>query len=104
MCRSCQDRFIQRNRGGFKHKIPSQLYATDLDAIRNIGNFAAHPLKYKHTGVIVDVEPGEAEWNLDVLEALFDSYFVQPEISKRKREALNDKLKLIGKPELKNSN
>jgi hypothetical protein len=61
-------------------------------------------MKYKHTGIVVDVEPGEAEWNLAVLEALFDFYFGQPETSKRKREALNEKLKLVGKPELKSMN
>ena len=45
-----------------------------------------------------DVEPGEAEWNLDVLEALFDSYFVQPETLKTKRASLNKKLREAGKP------
>lgn len=49
-----------------------------LDAVRNIGNFAAHAIKSTSTGEIVEVEPGEAEWNLDVLESLFDQYFVQP--------------------------
>jgi hypothetical protein len=39
--------------------------------------------------------------NLDVLEALFDFYFVQPELLKKKREALNAKLKKAGKPEMK---
>jgi len=56
-------------------KLPSQL-ADSIDAIRNIGNFAAHPMKSKSTGEIVDVEPEEAEWNLDVIESLFDFYYV----------------------------
>ena len=47
-----------------------------IDAVRNVGNFAAHPLKYKNTGEIVDVEEGEAEWLLEVLESLFDFAFV----------------------------
>jgi len=81
-------------------KMPSHLMES-LDAIRNIGNFAAHPTKSKATGEVIDVEPGEAEWNLDVLESLFDYYFVQPELLKRKREALNAKLKDAGKPEMK---
>ncbi|HEX6479412.1 MAG TPA: DUF4145 domain-containing protein [Ktedonobacteraceae bacterium] len=51
-----------------------------LDAVRNIGNFAAHPMKTKTTGEILPVEPGEAELNLDVIEALFDFYYVQPAI------------------------
>ncbi len=81
-------------------KLPSHL-SESLDAVRNIGNFAAHPIKSKTSGEVVDVEPGEAEWNLDVLEALFDFFFVQPEILKRKRAALNQKLDELGKPPMK---
>jgi len=81
-------------------KLPSHL-AESIDAIRNIGNFAAHPVKSEKTGEILPVEPGEAEWNLDVLESLFDFYFVQPELIKRKRDALNRKLKEAGKKEMK---
>jgi hypothetical protein len=47
------------------------------------------------------VELGEAEWNLDVLESLFDFYFVQPARAKAKRDALNKKLADAGKPPLK---
>ncbi len=81
-------------------KLPSQL-SDSIDAIRNIGNFAAHPVKSKSTGEIVDVEPEEAEWNLDVLEALFDFYYVQPAKVVKKREALNAKLSEAGKPPMK---
>lgn len=71
-----------------------------LHAVRNIGNIAAHALKSDATGTIVDVEPGEAEWNLDVIEMLFDFYFVQPAVAEKRRAELNKKLKDIGKPEL----
>lgn len=71
--------------------------AESISDIRNIGNFAAHPIKSERPGEIVDVEPGEADWNLDVLEALFNFYFVQPAIIKRKREILNLKLKEVDK-------
>jgi hypothetical protein len=81
-------------------KLPSAL-ADSIDAVRNIGNFAAHPMKSQHTGEILDVEPGEAEWNLDVLESLFDFYFVQPALLKAKRDALNAKLTAAGKPPMK---
>jgi uncharacterized protein DUF4145 len=80
--------------------LPSRL-AEAVDAIRNIGNFAAHPTKSTGTDSIVDVEPGEAEWNLDVLESLFDYYFVQPAILQAKKDALNRKLKDAGKPPMK---
>lgn len=82
------------------NQLPSWL-AENVDAVRIVGNFAAHPAKDTNTGEIVDVELGEAEWLLDVLEGLFDFYFVQPAIAKAKRDALNAKLKAAGKPEMK---
>jgi Domain of unknown function (DUF4145) len=80
--------------------MPSYI-AKDIDAVRNIGNFAAHPMKSKTTGSILPVEPGEAEWNLDVIEELFDFYYVQPTKSQSKRDALNTKLQSVGKPLMK---
>jgi hypothetical protein len=80
--------------------LPSHI-AGSVDAIRNIGNFAAHPLKYTNTGEIVDVEFGEAEWTLDVLEMLFDFYFIMPKGVQAKKDALNQKLISLGKPPLK---
>ena len=61
------------------------------------GNFAAHPVKNSRSGEIVVVEPGEAEWNLDVLDLLFDFYYVGPARADAKREALNTKLIAAGK-------
>jgi hypothetical protein len=72
-----------------------------IDAIRNIGNFAAHPLKATHSGEVMPVEAGEAEWNLDVIEMLFDFYFVQPATIQKKRDLLNQKLADAGKPPMK---
>ncbi len=80
--------------------IPSHLKEA-VDAVRNIGNFAAHPLKDTNTGEIVSVEPGEADWNLDVLESLFDFTFVQPIRLKERKDKLNAKLASIGKPPMK---
>ena len=81
-------------------RLPSHLQKS-LDAVRNIGNFATHPIKSQSTGTIVDVDPGEAEWNLDTLEALFDFYYVQPRTLEEKRRALDKKLKDVGKRPLK---
>lgn len=81
-------------------QLPSYL-SEGIDAVRIIGNFAAHPIKSTSTGEIVDVEPGEAEWLLDILEGLFDFYFIQPAELQRKREALNKKLANAGKPSMK---
>jgi hypothetical protein len=75
--------------------------AESLDTVRVIGNFAAHPMKSTSTGEIVDVEPHEAEWNLDVLESLFDFYYVLPARAQAKKDAINKKLVDAGKPPLK---
>ena len=80
--------------------LPSHL-VEEIDAIRHIGNFAAHPLKSEKTGEILPVEPAEAEWNLNVLEALFDFHFVQPALASRRRAALDEKLKEAGRKPMK---
>ena len=80
--------------------LPTRI-GENLDAIRNIGNFAAHPMKSNTTGMIIDVEPEEANWNLDVLEELFDYYYVQPKRAEEKRKRLNAKLAELGKPPLR---
>jgi hypothetical protein len=113
LSRRCLQQLL-RDKGGFKSKnladeiqmaidsniLPSHI-TESIDGIRNIGNFAAHPLKSTNTGEIIPVEPGEAEWNLDVIEFLFDFYFVQPAIIKKRRDALNQKLQDAGKPAMK---
>ena len=80
--------------------VPSHL-SKSVDAIRNIGNFAAHPNKETKTGEIITVEPGEADWLLEVLLSLCDFLFVQPKRIEKRRNELNEKLKSMGKPEMK---
>ncbi len=76
--------------------IPSHL--TDaLDHIRVIGNFASHPLKEEQTGEIIDVEAGEAEWLLDVLESLIDFTFVQPIRLDERKKQIEKKLASVSK-------
>jgi hypothetical protein len=81
-------------------EVPSYI-AEAVDAVRNVGNLAAHPLKNKSTGQVVDVEHGEAEWLLDVIESLCDFRFVQPARIARRRQELNAKLEALGKPPMK---
>jgi hypothetical protein len=83
-----------------KGKLPTHI-AESIDAVRTTGNFAAHPIKSKSTGEIVPVEPHEAEWNLEVVEMLFDFYYVQPALIRKKRAAHDAKLKDAGKRPLK---
>jgi Domain of unknown function (DUF4145) len=80
-------------------KLPSHP-SEMLHAVRVTGNFVAHPTKSTNSGEIIEVEPDEAEWNLDTLEALFDFYVVQPARTAAKKAALNAKLKAAGKPPL----
>lgn len=76
--------------------LPSTI-ADALDQVRLIGNFAAHAQKSVNTGAIIDVEAGEAEWTLDVLDMLFDNYYVKPAEVQRRKDALNKKLQEAGK-------
>ena len=76
--------------------IPSHIIDA-IDAIRQIGNFASHPMKNSKTGEIIDVEPGEAEWLLEVIEELFDFSFIQPKKLEIRRQELTKKLDSIGR-------
>ena len=80
--------------------LPTAL-AESIDAVRNIGNVSAHPVKSTSPGEILPVEPHEAEWNLEVIESLFDFYFTPPAVLKRKRAILDTKLGTAGKPPMK---
>lgn len=79
---------------------PPTHVAKQLDAVRHVGNFAAHPLKDTNTGEITDVEEGEAELLIETLESLFDFAFVQPAKWAASKTAINAKLKAAGKPEI----
>ena len=70
---------LARQIGAFveDERTPSEL-GKNLQYLREIGNFAAHPIKSERTGEIMPVEPDEAEWALEVVDRLFDYYFVAP--------------------------
>ena len=78
------------------NNLPTAL-GQELQATKEIGNFAAHPRKDSNTSQIFNVEPGEAEWMLDVLESIFDYFYVKPADSKRRIASLNQKLVKAGK-------
>lgn len=83
-----------------RSSLPDYLF-TGIDMVRTVGNFSAHPLKDTQTGAIVGVEPGEAEYCLDVLNRLFDFVFVQPAKSAQAHAAWEQRLASAGKPPLK---
>ena len=73
-----------------------------IDAIRNVGNFAAHPMADATTSEIINVEPEEAEWCLETIEELFDHYYntsYQEDIERIAR--LNENLRRANRPEVR---
>lgn len=71
--------------------VPQSL-SNAIHAVRQLGNIAAHPTHDRETGEMLSVEPGEAEWLLEVVQALFDFVFVQPTRLRERRQALDAKL------------
>jgi hypothetical protein len=71
-------------------EMPSYLIDS-IDAIRKIGNIAAHTLKSKSSGLIVDIEPREAELSIGVIEGLLDFYYILPEKQKERINNVNQK-------------
>lgn len=88
------DQFISRA------DVPS-LLRNHLDAVRLIGNFAAHPIKSKETGAIADVGPQEADWLLDLIHMMLDFTFAQPKRFDELESQLSRKLAAAGKPPMK---
>jgi Domain of unknown function (DUF4145) len=76
--------------------LPGPIRQT-VDAIRHFGNFSAHPVNDKTSVQVIDVEPEEAEWCLEILEALFEHFYVGPAAAAAKKAALDAKLKAAGK-------
>ncbi len=76
--------------------LPESIRST-VDAVRNFGNFAAHPITELTSLQVIDVEPEEAEWCLEIVEALFEHYYATPAKEKERLARLNSNLKRAGK-------
>jgi len=70
--------------------IPSTLVAM-LQVMRKISNFGAHPKKSTNSNEIVDVESGEAEVMLDLINELFDYLFIKPQKQKKFLQSMKEK-------------
>ncbi len=68
-----------------------------IDAVRNFGNFSAHQQQDPITSEVIDVEPEEARWCLEIVLALFEHYYARPAADAKKLDDLNLKLGLAGK-------
>lgn len=66
--------------------------ADNLHYVRKVGNLAAHETKNAHTGEVVDATKEEAEWLIEVLEGLFEHYFVEPAREKKRREDFDSRI------------
>ena len=61
----------------------------NIDFMRKVGNWAVHTTHL--AGEIVDVEQGEAEWALELVQDLFEHFYVLPAKDAIRREAINAK-------------
>lgn len=72
--------------------------AENLHYVRKVGNLGAHETKNDHTGEVVDATKEEAEWLIEVLEGLFEHYFVEPEREKKRREKFDSRMQTSKEP------
>ena len=79
-------------------KALSPALSMTVDAIRNFGNFSAHPITDVTTQQIIPVDPHEAEFCLEVIEEMFDHFYVKPALAATRKAALDIKLAASGKP------
>ena len=88
-----------RNEGDPNKKLPTVLLKF-IDAVRQFGNFAAHQKTNLETFQIIEVEPGEAELCLEIVEGLFEHYYVRPAIDAKNLETVNERMQQLGRDPL----
>ena len=75
--------------------LPTDL-RNNVDVIRKFGNFSAHETVDKATAEIIGVEPEEAEWCLELVEMLFDHYYIRPAVNEARLAEFNNRLQQAG--------
>jgi len=68
-----------------EEKVDSDVWAS-IDAVRSVGNIGAH--MEKDINIIVDVEPGEAQLLIGLIEQLVDDWYVACESRRKRTEEL----------------
>jgi hypothetical protein len=68
-----------------EEKVDSDVWDS-IDAVRSVGNIGAH--MEKDINVIVDVEPGEAQLLIGLIEQLVDDWYVARESRRKRTEEL----------------
>ena len=74
-----------------KEKFDLKLHGL-IDYVRTFGNFGTHASK-DDSDKIIDVEKGEAETLLEIIEDLFDYYYLKPEELNKTKKRLDEKRK-----------
>jgi hypothetical protein len=76
----------QIRQGKYSATFPAYLKDA-LEAYARIAKLETIPVKSQTPSALVKVEPGEAEWTLDLLESLFEYYYIFPASLRRRQEA-----------------
>lgn len=99
LARRCLQGMIRDFHGITKHTLNQEINALEeivsaevwsaIDAVRSVGNIGAH--MEKDVNLIVDIDPDEAELLINLIEDLFDDWYVV----RHDRAARQEKLKLL---------
>jgi hypothetical protein len=81
----------QIRQAGLAPEVPAYVKQA-LRMLATLAKLDADSVKSLRPESIAAVEPGEAQWLLDLLQSLFDLYFVQPARMQRKQDALEEEL------------
>ncbi len=84
--------------GGLDDQIRRAILGPDMPAYlkralqmySRLAKLDSEPGKSLHPEALAPVRPGEAEWLLDVLQSMFDLYFVQPARLERKQRSVEE--------------
>ena len=60
-----------------ENSLPPDINDT-IQTVRRFGNFSSHPPSDRSGNGIADVDPGEADWCLDVIERLINYFYTDP--------------------------
>lgn len=77
-------------------KRPSEL-RNNVKHLQEMGNFGAHAVVDEETGEVLDVSRDEAEWTLQVVDGLFDYFYVGPARDAQRRAEFDEKMKRAGR-------
>jgi len=91
---------VHAGHGGLADQIRQAVIAPELPAylkqalqkLAQVAKLEPDSAKSLRPEAMISVEPGEVEWLLDVLQAFFDLYFVQPARMHRRQDVLEEKI------------